>query len=432
MARQAEVTQVERDEAAGGARPFRDGGRGERVGFLGLLSAAVGFGPKGEDWQERKDLQEAVEDAIRDLGPRFRVHSNRGFSPMVFGQSDDAAMELSAFLCVDSAEHRKNLSGGEYSILSEIEQMVADVRKGVAGTEASVSDNKPEKTLDEQFKQCLNDVLTEAGGMGRQITEAEMILLEQADQLEECLHYVLYEEAGSSDVVFDNGGLKRDCDHQGRLLPSREIVDPVTGDKRSMRLDDFVNHPSARLAGLRREHVLALRLYTTIAFKSINGPLRDFRRREEGRAHPLPVTVTLIGEALRQLRKVEGRAATAQESVDLYRGLGGRIVQDEFLAKGGTEIAPMSTTKDLRLALQYSASEHAVVLRFRTKNFMERGSDIAFVSAFPSPSEMAFPPLTYLVPVRAKDKNGVLQPKMPQVIKVGGAEWTFVDVQAQF
>jgi hypothetical protein len=242
---------------------------------------------------------------------------------------------------------------------------------------------------------------------------------------------VLHQEAGSSDLVFENGGLKRDCDKDGNLLPSREIVDPVTGQKRGMRFDDFVDHPSARLGGLRREQVLALRLYTTIAFKSINIPLRDQSREAEGRAHPLPVTVSHIVKAVQQLRKVEGHEASAHDSVDLYRGLAGRTIPSEFLAKGGTELAPMSTTCNLKVALQYAASEHAVILRLRTRGFMSRGADIAFLSCFPAESEVLFPPLTYLGPVREKDENGVEQPKPPLVVRVGAATFTIVDVRPE-
>jgi len=251
----------------------------------------------------------------------------------------------------------------------------------------------------------------------------------QAVQLEECLDYVLRQEAGSSDLVFGNAGIRRDCDTLGNLLASRSMVDPDTGEKRGMRFEDFVSHPSARLAGLRREHVLALRLYTTSAYMSINDPLRDPSRQTAGRAHPLPVTVALLEKAVLQLRKVEGNAATAHASVDLFRGIAGSIIPDEFMAKGGTELAPMSTTTDLQVALLYSASEHAVILRLRTRGFMDRGADIAFLSVFPAESEVIFPPLTYLCPVREMDATGLEWPKPPHVIRVGAATVTIFDVQ---
>ena len=64
----------------------------------------------------------------------------------------------------------------------------------------------------------------------------------------------------------------------------------------------------------------------------------------------------------------------------------GMRVQDNFLqqGKGGTELAPMSTTSDLSVALEYSASKSALLLRLNTASFMERGADISFLSAFPA------------------------------------------------
>ena len=71
---------------------------------------------------------------------------------------------------------------------------------------------------------------------------------------------------------------------------------------------------------------------------------------------------------------------------------------EEFLQRGGTELAPMSTTSNLKIAMDYSVSAKAVLLRLRTRNFMQRGPDIAFLSAFPGEDEYLFPPLTYLQP----------------------------------
>ena len=71
----------------------------------------------------------------------------------------------------------------------------------------------------------------------------------------ECLRYVLEARAGSSDKRFANG--VRDEGRQGE------------------RLDDFVQMQEAVSAGLEREEVLALRLYTTVAYLSLNAALRD-------------------------------------------------------------------------------------------------------------------------------------------------------------
>ena len=57
----------------------------------------------------------------------------------------------------------------------------------------------------------------------------------------------------------------------------------------NMKLDDFVSHPIAAAAGLRRAHVLALRLYTSSVYRSVNKPLHDGCSPEQ--PHPYPALV---------------------------------------------------------------------------------------------------------------------------------------------
>jgi len=91
----------------------------------------------------------------------------------------------------------------------------------------------------------------------------------------ECLQYVLHSEAGSSPRTFQNG-LKRDCDANGEVYRSRLVPDeqlalidsfslPPRASQpklmRGMKIDDFVAHRRAQK--LRKDHVVALRLYTT-------------------------------------------------------------------------------------------------------------------------------------------------------------------------
>ena len=92
--------------------------------------------------------------------------------------------------------------------------------------------------------------------------------------------------------------------------------------------------------------------------------------------------------------------ADANADVSLWRGLKNIKVKDDFIKLGGTECAPMSTTHDLRVALEYSSSVGANSLLFhlRTKSSMERGADLAFLSAFQRESESLYKPLTYLQP----------------------------------
>jgi len=233
----------------------------------------------------------------------------------------------------------------------------------------------------------------------------------------ECLHYLLHEEAGSSTKEFQHG-LMRDRGPNGEILIERQM-DDGHGGKRGMRLADFVSHPSSRTARLREAHVLALRLYSTAAFNSINGPLRDLERFKRGEPHRLPVTVALLRAAVMKLRAVNANVPSSNEEEELWRGMADVEAPAEFLERGGSELAPMSTTFDLKTAVKYSASRHAVLLRLRTSNFLMRGADITYLSAFPGERECLFPPLTYLAP------------EAETVIKLGNVSWHIIDVHPQ-
>lgn len=218
------------------------------------------------------------------------------------------------------------------------------------------------------------------------------------DEDKECLDYILNQRAGSSDLMFPNG--VRDQGRSGETLV------------------DFVNHPSSRQSGLTEAHVLALRLYTSAAYRSINQPLRE---QERTAPHPFPVTVNLIAEGLRRLRAVGAKQEDANTSRDLWRGMRNLQVTDEFITEGGTEIAPMSATTDLRTALRYALSPNSLLFKIVTKNFMARGVDLSYLSCFPEESEHLFPPLTYLCPTGNT-----------QTIESGDVMITVVEVEPTF
>ena len=72
--------------------------------------------------------------------------------------------------------------------------------------------------------------------------------------------------------------------------------------------------------------------------------------------------------------------------------------QKRFLKEGGSEPAPMSTTEDLSVAVEYSLSSQALLFRIVTTSFMQRGADLTFLSAFPAEAEYLYQPLTFLRP----------------------------------
>ena len=214
------------------------------------------------------------------------------------------------------------------------------------------------------------------------------------DEDKECLHYLLHEKAGGSATRFANG--VRD---EGR---------------NSETFEDFCNHATCTACNLEPSHVLALRLYSTATYKSINGPLRDTQRTGP---HPLAITVSFVDEGVRRLRAIGAQASGAIAQEDLWRGMRNAEMPDEFLKLGGTELAPMSTTTSLQVAMEYSASKNALILRLNTSSFMERGADISFLSAFPTEKEVLYPPLTFLRATGAK-----------QTITVGESTVTIMEV----
>ena len=210
----------------------------------------------------------------------------------------------------------------------------------------------------------------------------------------ECLRYVLECEAGTSSTLFPNSPYPRDSDANG-VLEERKVWD---GERqRGMLLADFFQDQRVGMSGgIKIEHVAALRLYTTAAFKYINDPLRDMKRHEQGRPHPFPLIVTLITEAAKMLGAAEAEAPDAKQPKDLYRGMKGVALPDDFLREGGVDTAPMSTTSDLKIAMQYSLSSSSVLMRIDTSSFLMRGIGVRWLSAFPAEEEILYPPLTHL------------------------------------
>ena len=125
-------------------------------------------------------------------------------------------------------------------------------------------------------------------------------------------------------------------------------------------------------------------------------------REGTNKAHPLAVTVNCIAEGIKRLRAVSAASADASDEITLFRGLKDLKVPEKFVRIGGTELAPMSTTTDLSVALKYSASRTSVLLCIKTTSFMARGADLAWISAFPTEAEKLYPPLTFLEPAGDK------------------------------
>mmetsp|Transcript_23461 Transcript_23461/g.75107 ORF Transcript_23461/g.75107 Transcript_23461/m.75107 type:complete len:105 (-) Transcript_23461:114-428(-) len=95
-------------------------------------------------------------------------------------------------------------------------------------------------------------------------------------------------------------------------------------------------------------------------------------------------------------------------------------VSDAFLQerRGGTELAPCSTTTDIGIAALYSASSESLLLKLRVANFMQYGAELQWLSAFPSEAEVLYPPLTYLQPTGRVERTSL-----------GNVNFTVVEVE---
>ena len=116
--------------------------------------------------------------------------------------------------------------------------------------------------------------------------------------------------------------------------------------------------------------MIALRLYTMAAFKVLNKPLR-LLLDEHPVPHPLPVTVAILAEAIKQLAGVERKQPSASSQVNLWRGLHGlEEYEQRFVKRGGMELGFMSVSTSLPVALQYAANPGgtSLLLKLDTKS----------------------------------------------------------------
>jgi hypothetical protein len=192
------------------------------------------------------------------------------------------------------------------------------------------------------------------------------------------------------------------------INPPHSNGDPPTAEEvaaRGKTIAELMETEQAKTGKLIRAHVLALRLYTTSTFASINNPLRT---EPATQPHPLAITVHYASQGIKMLRAVAGSLPNAHDPLDFYRGMKDVTITEEFLKTGGTEFAPISTSESLAVAIDFADSDMPLIIKLQTKDFMSRGADIAFLSVYPGETETLFPPLTFLRPIGSEKiaRNG--------------------------
>ena len=161
-----------------------------------------------------------------------------------------------------------------------------------------------------------------------------------------------------------------------------------------MTASDFQNLDESKTAGLRKHHVVAVRLYTSNSYPLFNKPMREGKK-----PHPIRVTMYVLDEALKKMRKVEARQNPEgyTQTKILWRGMKDRDLDlDEFKRLGGTELAPMSTTLKRSVAERFARGDQGgLIFRYTTKAH-SKGVCIDFLSLYPKEVEYMYPPLTNL------------------------------------
>ena len=209
-------------------------------------------------------------------------------------------------------------------------------------------------------------------------------------EVSEFLRYILHDKC--SEKQYQNG--TRDVGREGWTL------------------DDFMEHEYVQKAGLKRAHVIALRLYTTAAYKEINNPLRDRSRFADNRPHPLAATVKFISDGIKKLRAViaqqeaqDRKDGKLHDSVVLWRGMKNMHTSRSFNELGGVELAPMSTTSNFHVAVEYgTCSTGSMLFKINVPNALMHGADLQWLSAFPGEAEVLYPPLTHLQPTGKRQR----------------------------
>ncbi|KAJ1474028.1 hypothetical protein T484DRAFT_3292848, partial [Baffinella frigidus] len=171
------------------------------------------------------------------------------------------------------------------------------------------------------------------------------------------------------------------------------------GARRVRALEDLLLDRRATEAGLRKEEILALQLYTGPMYCKYNAKLRGFPQSmvDSLEGNKYATTLHLIVSGVIKL----SRCMELPKDRAVYRGLGDLglpkefLEQDRFGVRGGVELGLMSTTQDQRVATQYAGTKMPTVFKIGV-GAVDRGAPIKFLSQYPGEEEILFPPMSYL------------------------------------
>ena len=204
------------------------------------------------------------------------------------------------------------------------------------------------------------------------------------------------------------GRNKKNAEAPVCTVPSAEMADVVEALKDVLdeqQLQALVCKGRSILKGARfvEEEVIALRSYTGCIYMKMNGALRQSSgRMPEHLFHDLKGNryVSIMHALVSGVIKLS-HICILPANGEVFRGVSGFELppcfheRDEFGAKGGVDYAFMSTTTDMKVALDYSAGPGALVFRIAV-GMIDRGADLCFLSQYPAEREIVMPPRSCL------------------------------------
>jgi hypothetical protein len=99
---------------------------------------------------------------------------------------------------------------------------------------------------------------------------------------------------------------------------------------------------------------------------------------------------------VKKLRAVAAEREDAHSLQIFWRGMRDLGLTAEFISKGGTEFAFLSTSAPMEVGVNFAISQLPLIFKLETKYFTSRGADVSFLSVYPGEQEALYPPLTFL------------------------------------
>ena len=140
---------------------------------------------------------------------------------------------------------------------------------------------------------------------------------------------------------FAVSGDGRDQENLARILAGTYL----DSHRHTKTLDELLQHPYARMADLKRHHVLVLRLYTTESYPKFNNALRQ---EPPLRPHPFAATAFFMTEGIRLVQAVAAHMPDPNSEQIYYRGMKDLGITTEFRAEAALTL-PSSPPLPMKL-----------------------------------------------------------------------------------